>query len=115
MKNVVIYLLFVLTIVALFGFAFSMAQNKEPDGKQIFVNNKCITCHSVTSADLTSKKKDAVDLSKTGNSYKTTFLTKYLNKEEKINNKVHKVGFKGSAEELKTLSEWLNSLKTPKK
>ena len=112
MKNIVIYLLFIISIVALFGFAFSMAHSNEPDGKQIFVNNKCTACHSVTSIGITSHKKDAVDLSKVGDSYKTTFLTQYLNKQEKINDKAHKVAFKGSAEDLKTLSGWLNSLKT---
>ena len=103
-----------MSIVALFGFAFSMAQEKEPDGKTIFVNSKCAVCHSVVSSDITSNKKDAVDLSKTGDTYKTDFIIKYLNKESKINDKPHKIVFKGSSEDLNTLAGWLNSLKTAK-
>lgn len=114
MKNIVLFLLFIVSIVALFGFAFSMAQNKEPDGQKLFTDNKCTVCHSVASLGITSNKKDAVDLSKTGDTYKADFLIQYLNKESKINNKLHKVAFKGSSEDLKTLAGWLNSNKTKK-
>jgi cytochrome c553 len=114
MKNIVLYLLFVITIVALFGFAFSMAQEKVPAGQKIFSDSKCTTCHSVTSVGLISKKKDATDLSKTGDTYKTDFLVKYLNKEVKINDKQHKAAFKGSADDLKVLADWLSSLKSSK-
>lgn len=115
MKNIVLYLLFIMSIIALFGFAFSMAQDKEPNGQKLFTTNKCTTCHSVQAAGITSNKKDATDLSKTGDTYKTDFLVKYLNKEVKINDKLHKIAFKGSAEDLKVLAGWLNSLKTAKK
>ncbi len=115
MKNIVLYLLFIMSIIALFGFAFPMAQDKEPSGQKLFTTNKCTTCHSVQSVSITSTKKDATDLSKTGDTYKTDFLVKYLNKEVKINDKLHKIAFKGSAEDLNTLAGWLNSLKTAKK
>lgn len=114
MKNIVLYLLFIISIIALFGFAFSMAQDKGPSGQKLFLDNKCNVCHSVQSLSITSTKKDAVDLSKTGDTYKADFITKYLNKESKINNKLHKVAFKGSAEDLTIISGWLNSLKTEK-
>lgn len=114
MKNIVLYLLFILSIVALFGFAFSMAQEKVPAGQKIFLESKCSACHTVESAGITSKKKDAVDLSKTGDNYKTDFIIKYLNKEVKLNDKLHKTAFKGSAEDLKSLSSWLTSLKSSK-
>ena len=114
MKNIVLYLLFILSIVALFGFAFSMAQEKVPAGQKIFSDAKCSACHTVESAGITSKKKDAVDLSKTGDNYKTDFIIKYLNKEVKLNDKLHKTAFKGSAEDLKSLSSWLTSLKSSK-
>lgn len=113
MKNIVLYLLFIMSIVALFGFAFSMAQEKIPAGQKIYSDNKCSTCHTVEAANLTSNRK-AVDLSKTGENYKTDFVISYLNKEVKINDKAHKIAFKGSAEDLKTLAEWLTSLKSNK-
>jgi hypothetical protein len=111
MKNVFSYLLFVFLIVALFGFAFSFAQNKGLDAKKVFETQKCNMCHTVTSAGLTSKKKDAVDLSTVGSTYKADFLTKYLKKEAKIKDVAHKVGFKGTDEEMTSLVKWLESLK----
>lgn len=112
MKNIVLYLLFIITIVALFGFAFSMAQETIPAGQKIFLESKCTSCHSVTSAGITSGKKDAVDLSQTGDNNQTDFIIQYLNKETKQNDKLHKIAFKGSAEDLKELASWLSSLKS---
>jgi mono/diheme cytochrome c family protein len=114
MKNIVLYLLFIMSIVALFGFAFSMAQEKVPAGQKIFLDSKCTSCHSVTAAGITSTKKDAADLSKTGDNYKTDFIVQYLNKEVKLNDKLHKTAFKGSSEDLKKLASWLTSLKSSK-
>jgi mono/diheme cytochrome c family protein len=91
-----------------------MAQEKVPAGQKIFSDSKCSACHTVESAGIISKKNDAVDLSKTGDNYKTDFIIKYLNKEVKINDKIHKTAFKGSAEDLKTLASWLTSLKSSK-
>jgi len=110
MKNVLFYLLFVFSIVALYGLTFSLAQDKEPAGKKVFIDKKCGSCHSVETAGITSKKKDAVDLSNAG-SNKADVLTKYLKKEAKIDNKDHKIAFKGSDEELKSLVSWLETLK----
>jgi cytochrome c2 len=110
MKNVLFYLLFVFSIVALYGLTFSLAQDKEPAGQKVFVEKKCGTCHSVESAGLTSKKKDAVDLSNVGVN-KADLLTKYLKKEAKISDKDHKIAFKGSDEELKNLVSWFQTLK----
>ena len=103
-----------MSIVALFGFAFSMAQEKEPDGQKIFLSSKCTFCHSVESAGIISKKKDAVDLSYTGDNYNTDLIVQFLNKEAKINDNLHKVAFKGSAADLNNLAVWLNSFKTAK-
>ena len=112
MKDTLLYILFISVIVALFGFAFSFSQEQTPDGKQIFLDNKCNKCHTVTSMDITSKKDDAVDLSDAGSVGDVQFLKSYLLKESDINDKSHKTKFKGSEEELNTLAEWLASLKT---
>lgn len=114
MKNIFMFLLFVTSIVLLFGLTFSYSQSEESEGQKIFIANKCGSCHSVESAGLTSKKKDAVDLSSTGDDRTIEFLKKYIAKEEKINDKAHKFTFKGSEEELNSLTEWLESLKTKK-
>lgn len=111
MKNILIYLGLVITIVALYGFAFTIANQPGDDGKTIFVNNKCNMCHTVTSAGIESKKSDAVDLSTVGKDKTVEFLTKYLKKEAKLNDKDHKSSFKGTDEDLTKLVEWLSTLK----
>jgi mono/diheme cytochrome c family protein len=115
MKNIVAFLAVVFTVVLLFGFTFSINEYDDPTGKQIFVDKKCTTCHTVNSQDITSKKKDAADLSEAGEAGNAEFMAKYLNKKEKIDGKEHKTAFKGTEKELQTLSEWLVSLKTEKK
>lgn len=114
MKNIAVFLAFIVTVVFLFGFTYSMNEYSGPDGKKIFVDKKCTMCHSVTSQDITSKKKDAVDLSITGASGDAEFMVKYLNKKEKIEGKQHKAPFKATEEETKALTEWLAGLKTEK-
>jgi cytochrome c553 len=111
MKNIFTYILFVFLIVALYGFAFSFAQDKGTDAKKVFETQKCNACHSVTSAGITSKKKDAIDLSTVGSTYKADLLTKYLKKDAKIKDAVHKVALKGTDEEQASLVKWLASLK----
>ena len=111
MKNILIYLGLVITIVALYGFAFTIADQPGDDGKKIFVDNKCNMCHTVTTAAIESKKSDAVDLSTVGKDKTIEFLTKYLKKEAKLNDKDHKSAFKGSDEDLKVLVDWLLTLK----
>jgi cytochrome c5 len=111
MKNILIYLGVVVSIVALYGFAFTIADQSSDDGKKVFVDNKCSMCHTVTSAGIESKKSDAVDLSKVGKDRTVEFLTKYLKKETKLNDKDHKASFKGSDEDLTILVQWLSTLK----
>jgi len=115
MKNIVAFLGFIFTVVFLFGFTYSINGYADPDGKQIFVDKKCTTCHTVNSAQVMSKKKDAVDLSNVGASGNSDFISKYLNKKEKIDGKDHKTAFKGTEKELQTLSDWLAGLKTNSK
>lgn len=111
MKNILIYLGLVITIVALYGFAFTIAADKSDDGKKIFVDNKCNMCHTVSVAGIESKKSDATDLSVVGKDRTVEFLTKYLKKEAKLNDKDHKSSFKGTDEDLTKLVEWLSTLK----
>lgn len=111
MKNILIYLGLVITIVALYGFAFTIADDKSDDGKKVFVDNKCNMCHTVTNAGIESKKSDAVDLSTVGKDRTVEFLTKYLKKEAKLNDKDHKASYKGTEEDLAKLVEWLSTLK----
>jgi cytochrome c peroxidase len=104
----------VISIVALYGFAYVINNTTENDGKKVFTDNKCSMCHTVKSAGIESKKSDAVDLSLVGNDRTSEFLTKYLKKEEKINGKDHKSTFKGSSSDLIVLVDWLLTLKASK-
>jgi len=112
MKDTILYVLFISAIVALFAFAYSFSQNQDLNGKQIFIDNKCNNCHTVSSNEITSKKDDVVDLSNSGSSGDVQLIKSFLLKEAKINDKEHKMKFKGSEAELNTLAEWLSSLKT---
>ena len=106
-----------LSIIAglLFGLSTSMmkAQDTAKDGKTLFVDSKCINCHSVDSQTIEAKKKTdkTVDLSKTGESNTADFLKKYLKKEETKNDKKHAVAFKGEDADFDILVNWLAGLK----
>ncbi|MGA2296642.1 MAG: c-type cytochrome [FCB group bacterium] len=86
------------------------------DGKTIFTDAKCSSCHSIVNENIITKKKgNAPDLSDIGIKLKADFIKKYLLKEEKINDKKHLIAFKGESAELDTLANWLANLKTPPK
>jgi len=112
MKDIIFYFVFVSAIVALFAFAFSFSQSDEPAGEKIFLNSKCNNCHTIVSMEILSKTDDAVDLSNAGSPSDAVLIKSYLLKEQKINDKEHKLKFKGSAEELDTLVNWIGTLKT---
>ena len=113
------------------GAARVSAADAVPAGQKIFTDFKCTQCHSIDSlkiakvkseekeeeAEEGGKKVEPPDLSGTGNNHDVAFMSKWLMKEEKIEGKKHKKKFKGNEEELKTLSEWLGTLKynVPKK
>lgn len=111
-KNLISYLIFVFAVIFLFGLAYSNTGGT--DGENLFVDKKCNSCHIVEAVNIESKKKDASDLSKVGDNYDADFISKYLLKKEKIDGEAHKAVFKGTDDELKTISKWLASLKTKK-
>ncbi len=104
----------IIAIVVVTFLFTSMITAEKSTGKDIFVNAKCNTCHAIKSQDITSKQADKYpDLSNFGNSgVSEENAIKYLNKEFDINGKKHPVKFKGSEEELKTMVEWLLTLKS---
>lgn len=114
MKNSLFYLLFITVIVALYAFAFSFSQSQNLDGKQVFLDTNCSKCHSVESLQIVSSGKKPVDLSNTGNLGSVDLLKNYMLKQAKINDKEHKIKFKGSDEELTALVNWLSGLKVAK-
>lgn len=81
-------------------------------GKTIFSEQKCDMCHSVTSAELVSKKKSgAVDLSDVGTKGDAAFFKLYLKKEAAVNDKKHPIAFKGTDGDFDIIALWLSELK----
>jgi mono/diheme cytochrome c family protein len=128
MKRWVIAVSGMVCVVALGALAANGAEEKVPAGKTLFLTYKCESCHSVTAAGIERKsaaeaegpgaataKKKTVDLSSTGLDVKAEWLPKYLQKLETTKEgKKHIKAWKGTPEELATLSAWLMEQKAPK-
>ena len=110
-KNTFLFVLFISAIVVLFAFAFSFSQDQNLDDKHIFLDSKCDKCHTVTSMEITSIKDDATDLSNAGSTGDVQIIKSFLLKESKINEKEHKLKFKGTEAELDALVNWLLTLR----
>jgi cytochrome c2 len=111
--------------------ATKAAAAKPPGGKELFISYKCTSCHSIETEKIEKKKTEPAegtapsaeasapqknsDLSGVGAKKDAAWISKYLMKEEKLEEKLHKTKFKGTPEELKALSSWLASLKQPAK
>ncbi|MBS1902946.1 MAG: c-type cytochrome [Bacteroidetes bacterium] len=92
------------------------------DGKSIFLENKCNTCHSIDALGIkrTSEPKPGEvipsDLSGAGLTHDASWLDKWLMKEVELKGQKHLKKFKGSDGDRDILCKWLASLKTkPKK
>jgi mono/diheme cytochrome c family protein len=84
------------------------ARATTPDGKQIFLDQKCNMCHAVSSADITPTSKiKAPDLAGLASKEDPAFLTKFLRKAADKNGKKHIKQFTGNDEELAALIAWL--------
>jgi|GEM_PF-662917 len=115
MKVTALYLLFIFSIVALYGFAFSVNTGEAIDGKKVFTDNKCSACHSFEAEGITKKlqnlKNPPPDLSKASGNLTQAKFVEYMKKKAEINEKKHPVLFKGSDEELNALGKWILSAK----
>lgn len=112
MKYLISYLLFIFAIVALYGAAYSVDKDEHP-GQKVFVDQNCISCHSVEAVGLISKsKKVNPDLSKHEGELDKDFWISYMKKEAKINDKNHPPTFKGTDEELNDFVDWFIMLNT---
>ena len=122
-----------LVLTAGAGLALAQDEKKAPDGKDLFLAAKCNSCHSVTAAGIEKKKptaeeaaaaakekpdpnaKKPPDLSSVGLDKKADWISKFITKKETLDGEKHKKLYKGTDEELKTLSTWLGEQKAPKK
>jgi mono/diheme cytochrome c family protein len=113
--------------------AAAPATTAAKDGKTLFLENKCNTCHTIQAAGIEKRKASAEDtaeatakeaskpekkppdLSSVGLDQKPEWIAKYLMKTESLKGEKHGRKFRGTEPELKTVSQWLGSMKTPKK
>jgi cytochrome c2 len=110
--------------VLVLGLAGTAAgEEKAPSGKDLFTKYKCTMCHSIKAEGIEAKPAGGgaegtakiVDLSDVGSKVESAqWIQDYLLKKVEKDGKKHRVLFKGTEEELKTLAEWLFSLKARK-
>jgi mono/diheme cytochrome c family protein len=89
----------------------ALAADGAPDGKALFLAQKCNMCHAVSSAEITAtttnEKLKGPDLTSTAGKRDAAWLAKYLAKQEAIDGKKHSKEFKGSEADLNALIDWL--------
>ena len=94
---------------------------KPKDGKTLFTDNHCSTCHSIQSAGIDKKKaaagvteektdKQPPDLSDVGTKQKAAWMAKFLTKQVKLEDELHPKKFRGTDAELTTLTTWLGTM-----
>jgi len=87
--------------------------SSEPNPKEIYINYRCVKCHSMKVENIEPleeeiiKGKKIVDHSGVGLKYSNEWIKRWLLKQEEKDGKKHKIKFKGTEEELETLSKWL--------
>jgi mono/diheme cytochrome c family protein len=101
-----------LAVLSATSFAQSEKEDKGLDGRKIFVEKKCNSCHSVEAVGFKKKpNQNPPDLSAVGSEHNADWLSKYLQKKEAIEGRKHLVKFQGSDEDLVSLTKWLETLK----
>ncbi|HXU34106.1 MAG TPA: c-type cytochrome [Thermoanaerobaculia bacterium] len=90
---------------------FVSSAGAAPDGKAIFLAQKCNLCHSIAAAGITqtSDKMKAPDLTGKVKAADSPQLIKFLRKLEPggEKNKKHAKEFKGTDEEIQAVLDWL--------
>jgi cytochrome c551/c552 len=79
------------------------------DPKAIFLQEKCTSCHSITSAGIADKVQR--DLSGIGAKRSESWITQFLQNQVDLDGKPHKKTFKGTDAELKMVARWLAAMK----
>ena len=93
------------------------ADEAQDPGQVEFLEQKCETCHSISSHDIrhTGKIKKLIgpDLAGVGDRHEAAWMIAYIKREQVgESGKKHTKPFKGSDEELQAIVDWLASLKT---
>ncbi len=84
-----------------------------PDGKVVFLAQKCDMCHAVSSAGIEattkSEKMKGPDLAGACQALDPVWLADFIQKKVDKNGKKHAKEFKGTDEDLAALIAWLNA------
>ncbi len=91
------------------------AADGEPEGKQIFVAQKCGNCHGIEAegieAKFTTGPMAGPALDDVGSKHEAAWIVDYVQRETQMDGKNHKGPKpKGSEEELQTMADWLVGL-----
>ena len=115
-----------LLVAAFCATSASAEPAKESKGAKLFVKYRCTTCHSVksegiekkategdaTAAEVAKSAHKPPDLSGIGKTHEAAWFAMWLQKKETVDGRYHKIKFRGTDAELKTRTEWVESLKT---
>jgi mono/diheme cytochrome c family protein len=86
------------------------------DGQEVFLGQKCNTCHSVETAGIEAKTKSEKlfggDLSQVTERHETEWIAQYIQREIQKDGADHKREFTGTDEELQSLLDWLKAQAT---
>ena len=134
----------VATLAAFVALAFAAAagaQEAKPDGKTLFLDKKCNTCHTLKALGIQKRtaaaekaagaekgekaekaekgeaagaKVKTHDLSSVGLDLKADWMTKFLKRMEAAKDGKKHLIFKGTDDELATITAWLEEQKAPK-
>ncbi|MGE0640667.1 MAG: cytochrome c [Thermoanaerobaculia bacterium] len=81
------------------------------DGKEVFLAQKCNTCHSISTqgieATTKSEKMKGPDLVDVVQAHEKSWIADFLHKKVDLEGKKHAKEFKGTDEELNALIDWL--------
>lgn len=101
-------------LVLAFVVCFASVSNADdPAGQKLFMEKKCNSCHSIDSLKIEKKMASSKggDMSNIGATRDAEWVTKWMNKEVDLEGKKHPAAWTGKPEELKTLADWLATLK----
>lgn len=93
----------------------SFATAQEPEGKKLFLDQKCNTCHTVKSQDIeaTRGNDETPDLSNAAELIPSKeWAVKFVMREEEKDGKKHRRPWRGEAADLEKIVDWLMTLKS---
>jgi mono/diheme cytochrome c family protein len=114
MKQTIGFTLSVLAAVVLLAMLYAgPASGAAPDGKALFLAQKCNMCHNVPAAGIerTVKSEKTAGPDLVNIKVEAATLAKVLRRQEEVNGKKHPKELKGSDEEINSVITWILSQK----